>query len=250
MNTPIALQLWSVRESLQSDFAGTVSAVAAMGYDGVEIHSYGDLDAGGAQRAVAAAGLHVAGLHVPLTRLETELPAVIAEVRNFDTRNVVCPWFDPKAYMSSAAFTALGERLDRLGTRIREAGLVFHFHNHRPEMLLVDGRPGLDWLADAAQPRNLLLEFDTGWSHFAGKSPVEFLREQGRRVRLIHLRNEKELAVGPVDFPAIFAEAARIGAVEWYIVEQDDYSVPPLDAMRQNIEQVHAWLGRDPARAR
>ena len=64
--TPVALQLWSVRDDVKRDFAATVAAVAKIGYAGVELAGYGNLDAKGAKAALDAAGLKVAGMHVGL----------------------------------------------------------------------------------------------------------------------------------------------------------------------------------------
>ncbi len=47
--TPVALQLWSVREDAKRDFAATVAEVARIGYAGVELAGYGNLDAQGAK---------------------------------------------------------------------------------------------------------------------------------------------------------------------------------------------------------
>jgi sugar phosphate isomerase/epimerase len=79
------------------------------------------------------------------------------------------------------------------------------------------------------------------WAHVGGYSPVKFLLEQGRRVPLIHLKDEKELGLGPVDYPAIFAAAEAAGAVEWYVVEQEDYNHPPIESIRLDFEQLRRW---------
>ena len=74
---PVALQLWSLREAVQADFARTVAEVAAMGFAGVETAGFGNLDAAGAARAVAAAGLQCAGMHVGLAALRADLARVM-----------------------------------------------------------------------------------------------------------------------------------------------------------------------------
>ena len=61
---PIALQLWSLKDDVAGDFSGTVARVAEIGYTGVELAGYGNLDVRGAKAALDAAGLKVAGMHV------------------------------------------------------------------------------------------------------------------------------------------------------------------------------------------
>ena len=43
MRLPIAVQLYSLRESMQNDAEGTLIALKNMGYDGVEFAGYGGL---------------------------------------------------------------------------------------------------------------------------------------------------------------------------------------------------------------
>jgi sugar phosphate isomerase/epimerase len=86
---PIALQLWSVRHDIQRDFAATVREVASLGYDGVELAGYGNLDAAGAKAALASAGLRVAGLHVGAPRLRGDMDAVIGEALLLGARHII-----------------------------------------------------------------------------------------------------------------------------------------------------------------
>lgn len=79
------------------------------------------------------------------------------------------------------------------------------------------------------------------WVHKGGYSPAKFLHEQGRRIPLVHLKDQKELGQGPVDYPAVFSAAEPAGAVEWYVVEQEEYHFPPMECARMNFEQLRRW---------
>ncbi|MGD9519995.1 MAG: hypothetical protein AB7W28_10840, partial [Armatimonadota bacterium] len=58
---PIALQLYSVREDCAKDFAGTVRAVAEMGYEGVDFAGYYDWSAADLRKLLDDCGLKAAG---------------------------------------------------------------------------------------------------------------------------------------------------------------------------------------------
>jgi sugar phosphate isomerase/epimerase len=238
---PVSLQLYSIRDLTKADFAGAVAQVAKMGYTGVELAGYGNLDAKGAKAAVAAAGLKVSGMHVGIKLLRSEFDKVVEDARTVGTRDVICPWWQPEELASRAAVEKVGEELNAVGARLRAAGLRFSFHNHGSEFKLLEGRPAMEWLLAAAEPRNLLAEVDVYWVHFAGYSPARFIREQGSRVRILHLKDEKELGLGPVDFNEVFAAAESVGAVEWYVVEQEAYNHAPIDSVRLCIEQLKRW---------
>jgi len=238
---PVSLQLWSLRDLTQTDFSGTVAEVAKIGYSGVETAGYGNLDAPAAAKAIMDAGLRVSGMHVGIAALRSDLGKVATEAHLLGSRHVTCPYFPRELFRSAAACQAIGEELDEIGARLRAFGLKFSYHNHAFELETVDGRRGFDWLLDAAEPRNLGCEADVYWVHTGGKDPAAFIREQGRRIELLHLKDEAELGQGPVDFPAVFAAADSIGAVEWYVVEVEKYNFPPLESVRRSFERLKTW---------
>lgn len=237
----IALQLWSVRDDMRRDFAATVAEVARIGYAGVELAGYGNLDAEGARAALAAANLTVSGMHVGRERLLAELPAVIAEARLLACRDVICPSWPREEFTDRAACERIGEQLDGIGAKLRAAGLRFSFHNHAAEMVLHEGRTVFDWMLGAAQPRNLHAQPDVYWVHVGGQNPARFLLTHGARCHLIHLKDQTELGRGPVNFAEVFAAAEAVGAVEWYVVEQEEYTRSPLESVRACFEQLRAW---------
>ncbi|MDB6093670.1 MAG: xylose isomerase [Verrucomicrobia bacterium] len=238
---PIALQLWSVRNDTARDFAATVGDVARMGYAGVEIAGFGNTDAKGAKAALDAAGLKVAGIHAGITQLRADLNQCIDEALLLGTRHMTCPWWPPGHYHSGAACTRLGEELGALGATFRSHGIQFAFHNHASELAIVDGRRVLDWMLDAAAPRDLGCQADVYWIQVGGKNPADFIREQGRRIRTVHLKDEKEIGTGPVNFEEVFTAVETIGAVEWYIVEVEQYNHAPLESVRLSLEQLKKW---------
>lgn len=238
---PTSLQLWSVRDLTKTDFAATVAQVAAIGYAGVETAGFGNLTAIEGAAAIKAAGLHVSGMHVGIGALRHEFDRVVAEAQACATRHIICPSWPKNQFATAASCTAVGQELGAIGARLRAFGLEFHFHNHAAELAVVEGRRVFDWLLDAAAPRDLGCQADVYWVHQGDKDPAEFIREQGRRIRLIHLKDEKELGLGPVDFPAVFTAMDSIGSVEWQVVEVEQYNHAPLDSVRLSFAQLKTW---------
>ena len=238
---PLSLQLYSVRGDTSTDFAGTVAAVAKMGYTGVELAGYGNLDVKHAKAALDAAGLKVSGTHAGIGALRGDFDTVVNDALLLGTRDVICPWWHPGQYRSAAACSRIGEELGAIGAALRAFGLRFSFHNHASELAIVEGRTAFDWLLSAAAPRDLGAELDVYWAHVGGCAPEKFLRDHGARVHLLHLKDEKELGLGPVDFAKVFAAAESVGAVEWYVVEQEQYNHAPLESVRRCYEQLKAW---------
>ena len=239
--TPVALQLWSIREEVKRDFSAAVAAVAEIGYDGVELAGYGNLDAKGAREALDAAGLRVAGMHVGYAALTNDIQVVISDALALGARNVVCPFWPPSHFVSAAACERLGEQLGEVGRSLLPFGIRFGFHNHASEFKVFEGRPAMEWILGAAEPRHLFAEVDVYWAQFAGYSPGKFIRDQGCRVPLLHLKDSKELGTGPVRFDDVFAASDSVGAAEWFIIEQEDYNHAPIRSVGICYEQMKAW---------
>jgi len=238
---PAALQLWSIRDDVARDFAGTMTEVARMGYAGVELAGYGNTDAAGAKAALDRAGLVVAGQHIGYAALAGNLTQVVSEALLLGNRHIIVPWWNPAQFVSAAACEQIGASLDALGAQLRAFGLQLHYHNHAAELKLLEGRTVFEWILGAAQPRNLGAEVDLYWVHVGGLNPAHFLRQLGGRARLLHLKDEKELGRGPVNYPEVLAAADTIGAVEWQIVEQEAYSYAPMESVRLDFEQLRTW---------
>ena len=64
--TSVGIQLYTVRGDLQNDFAGTLKALADMGYDGVEFAwNYGGMSPSELANFLKDVGLRACGLHAP-----------------------------------------------------------------------------------------------------------------------------------------------------------------------------------------
>lgn len=62
---PVAVQVYSVREDAEKDFAGTMKKIKEIGYDGVELAGLYGLEPAGHQGAIEDAGLVAAFRPVP-----------------------------------------------------------------------------------------------------------------------------------------------------------------------------------------
>jgi len=238
---PVALQLWSIRDLVKTDFAAAVAEVAKIGYAGVETAGFGNLDAAGAAAALKSAGLTCAGMHVGIDELHRNLNGAITNAHLLGAKHVTCPSWPRDHFHSANACQGIGRELGSIGGAFRAQGIQFAYHNHAAELAVVDGRRVFDWMLDAAAPRDLACQADVYWVQVGGKDPAEFIREQGRRIRTLHLKDEAEIGGGPVDFAAVFEAADQIGAVEWQIVEVEKYNYEPMESVRRSFEQLRTW---------
>src|SRR5262245_27018276 len=94
-NLPIAAQLYTVRDLMARDVPGTIRAVAALGYDGVEFAGLYNTPVAELRGLLDELGLRVCSSHVPLEELEQDLDQAIATYQALGCPIIVVPWIDP-----------------------------------------------------------------------------------------------------------------------------------------------------------
>jgi sugar phosphate isomerase/epimerase len=241
---PVSVQLWSVRDHVQADFAATVARLAGFGYQGVELAGYGQLDAARAGEALRAAGLRCSGMHVGIDALRGNLTRLAVEARLVGAKDLICPWMPKELFEGegvAASSAAIGRELAAIGAQLAGYGLRLSYHNHAQELAVAEGQTAFEHLLDAAPPAHLGAEVDVYWVDHAGQDPAKLLRRLGARCKLVHLKDGKDLGVGPVNFPPIFAAIDEVGAAEWQVVEVENYRHDPLEAVRLSLEQLKHW---------
>lgn len=246
----VALQAYTVRQEMARDFAGTLEAIARMGYPAVQLAWFAanTPETPEIKRLLDDLGLAVAGCHVLLEDLEARLDWEVDRCLQLGTPDVVVPYLAPARRGGRAEYQQLAEILNRMGARCKELGARLSYHNHDFEYARFDGEAAIDILLGATDPELVFFEPDVYWIRFAGADPAAVIRQYAGRCPLIHLKDMTagptptfaEIGEGIIDFAPIFA-AAEEGGAEWYIAEQDWTARPPLDAAAVSLKHLKAW---------
>lgn len=252
----VGVQLYTVRTPLDEKPDATLEALAQIGYRNAEIlMPHVKLLAPTLKRV----GLQPVSVHVDPALLadaakDAELQRLLADAKAIGVRHAVMPYLRPDQRGKADAYRRLAERLNRVGTMCRSEGLGFAYHNHAFEFGTVDGVRPMDVILKGTDPKLMQIEADVFWLSVAGLDPVTFLQEQGRRVRLLHLKDKakgtpqqfnegvqrtafRELGNGELDIPAI-VKAAQGAGVEYLFVEQDQTEGDPVASLRQSWQYL------------
>lgn len=222
---PFALQLYTVRDHAERDFAGALQQVKEIGYDHVELAGLAGMTPTDYRVALADAGLTPIGAHFSLPQIRTETARVAQTLQTLGVRSAVVSWADAP---TKAEWIEIAAVMDAAGGELRREGIQLCYHNHAHEFRVIDGDCALDILLGACTPEHVALELDVYWAQFGNVDPVMLLEKYATRIPLLHVkdmaaeesRTFAEVGQGILDWPPIFAAAKRAG-VEWYIVEQD-----------------------------
>ena len=246
-NAPVSFGAWSLGASRSPSVPPperVLAAVAAAGYDGIELGPLGWLD----PASIAAHGLALAGGYVgiPFGDGLGELDATL------DVFDAVAPAARPILADDGDAGAPLGHAdVARAVERARERGYEPTFHHHMGTR--VETRTQIEALLEAVDVPLLL---DTGHLLAAGVEPTQALRDWRERIDYVHLKDVDlgalhaapdwatawrrnvfcELGAGDLDLRGFLA--VLDGFDGWVVVEQD--WVPPdgADAEAQIAAQA------------
>jgi sugar phosphate isomerase/epimerase len=241
---PVGIQLYSVRETCQEDFEGTLKALADMGYEGVEFAgNYGDMSPADLAEFLKGLGLRACGIHAPANHVDD------AQSKSYDYANGLgCPYISTSlAGQVEKDWDAAIELVQRAGRAAAERGVQFTYHNHAQEFAKIDGEYALDLLYARTDPQQVQAQLDTHWIKRGGPDPAEYIRKYAGRMPQLHLKdvgpNDEfiEIGNGVLDLPAILAATADAGA-KWIIYEQDRCEGPEIESARTSITNLRKVL--------
>ena len=242
MTTPIALQLYTLRDLLAQDYEGTVRKVADMGYVGVETANlFGDSPASAA-KLFGELGLAVTSAHSPLP-LGDNKQEVIDTMRALNCKRLILPWQQPELFQSLDGIKKVGDLLNEASAVAKANGFQVGYHNHWFELEPLENRIPIDVMLEYLDP-DVFLEVDVYWVQTAGQDPVQVIRRLGSRAPLLHIKDGPcqieepmtALGEGVVDIPGVVAAGAA--STEWLIVELDRCATDMLEAVRKSYQYL------------
>lgn len=273
LGLPLGLQLYSVRDQLKQDYAGTLKQVASLGYKEVEAAGFYNQSPAQVKTEMEAAGLRCVSAHYPSEQLRQHFDAILDFHQKFGTaKYIICAFpglRDPARAKSLPhkqlvhAFTIddwkwNAEQFNTWGKKVKDAGFQFGYHNHTMEFQPQDGVVPYDLLLKETDPALVVMELDCGWVTVGGGSPEHYLRTYPNRIRMLHIKDfakdaghtsienpppAAELGRGTVDFPAIF-KAVKSGSIQHMFVEQEAYpDMPWMQALKVDADYMKGLKG-------
>ncbi len=268
---PAGVQLFTVRDLLQSDPRGTLAKLHAIGI--VEAELYGlngpentslfGLPLKDLKQAFDANGIKVPMSHIGGALTNTDAIAGIARTLGIGTVIVALPneftaqrdgRFAMVPAESRPQLDQLATRLNHVGREYKSQGLTFGYHNHWVEFVEVEGVLPYDYLMTHTDPELVKIELDLGWLAYAKVDPVQYIKKYSGRVIACHVKDfdakiasdvpQRKLVpagAGSIDFTAVLA-AMRAAKVAHGFLEID-VSDDPLAGVKRGHEHLQRLQG-------
>src|SRR5215475_6849256 len=234
---PVGLQLYTLRDQLEKDVAGTIQQIAKIGYKDVEIYSLYGKSPAEFGTILKDNGITASSGHYLLPDVKTKWDLRVEDAQALGLKYMVNAILQPEERTSFDDFKRLVEVFNKAGETTQKAGIQFCYHNHNFEFTKYGDITAYDYLLKTVDPKLVKFEMDCFWVTHAGEDPVAYFHKYPGRFPLLHIKDMKDkpapshrldakmglfapVGHGTIEWKRIFA-AAPGGGMEHYFVEQD-----------------------------
>jgi len=234
---PVGLEMFSVRDELAKNPAGTVRAVAKMGYEVVEFFApYFDwtpAQAKDMRKLMDDLGIRSNSTHNNQQSFMDGLPKAIELNQILGSQYIVMA--SAGRVVGLDGWKKVADLLSAASEKMKSAGLRAGYHNHQEEFKPLDGKRPIEILA-ANTPKEVMLQLDVGTCVEAGSDPVAWINANPGRIHCIHCKDWApgkgyQVLFGEGDSPwkKIFAAAESKGGIEYYLIVEEGSRFPELE---------------------
>jgi len=241
---PIAVQLYSVRHDAEKDLAGTLDAIAKMGYEGVEFAGYYGHSAEELKQMLDSRGLKCAGTHTSLDSLRGEqLHETIAMHKTLDNKFLVVPGLPGEYYQSREKWLEFCEEITAIASHAAQHDMIVGYHNHDAEFKQFDGETLMETFLKNT-PQSVVAQFDLGNAMIGGGDCVPLMQQYPGRAGTIHLKEHKAgdpqafVGDGDVSWQRVFELCESDGSTHWYIVEYESDALTPIECIDRCLQNL------------
>jgi sugar phosphate isomerase/epimerase len=267
----LGLQLYSVRDAMKNDPAGSLKKLADMGYIHVEHANYVDrkfygYNAKDFKKLLADTNLQMPSGHTVMTAQDWDNTKndftdkwkyTIEDAAEVGQRYVISPWLDDNLRTDLDGLKRFMTQFNKCGELCRSNGMTFGYHNHNFEFSTkVNGNTLYDFILTNTDPTLVAQQMDVGNMLGAGGIAIDLLKKYPGRFELMHVKDEIKsttgggmdgydstvLGQGVMPVKDIVKLARKIGGTSQFIIEQESYQgKTPLDSAREDLAIMKKW---------
>lgn len=243
----VGVQLYTVRDAMKADFAGSIAKVAAIGYKEVEFAGYFDHKPADVRALLDKDGLTAPSCHFGYDVVQKHWPETLDAAHVIGHKFIVCPWIDESERKTADGWKRISETFNKAGEASKKAGIQFGYHNHWWEFVPdanLGGKLPYDYLLESTDTKLVKMEMDLAWISVTGQDPVSYFNRFPGRFPLVHVKDFKsiphltseqlakfdsrkleeedmtEAGSGAIDWKRLFSNADKAG-MKHFFVEHD-----------------------------
>ncbi len=256
----IGIQLYTLRDALKQDAAGTLKAVAAAGYKQVE--PFGFPNCQPLLDGAKAAGLALNSAHFewdsvihPKDEGMSDFMKILDRAKEVGLSHLVIPYLADGDRGGLDAYKKIAANANKAAEKAKAVGIQLAYHNHAFEFQPKEGgKTGYDIFIEEFS-KDMKFEVDVFWIKVGGHDPAALIEKLAGRVSQLHLKDLKaglklpeygtipqdafkELGNGIIPMEPILAAAEKAGVKHCHV--EQDFSPDAMASIKQSV----AYLGK------
>ncbi len=244
------IQLWTVRDVIESDVPGTLAALSKIGYNSLEPYgfdgSFYKYQAKEFRKMCEDLGMVITSTHCGITVENAPLYAEKAAEAGLDY--LILPSFSGRPEKTIDDYKKVAQEMNQIGEITKKSGIKFGYHNHNHEFRLIEGKLPYDVLLAETDPNLVTFEMDIFWVIKGGQDPISYFDNYPGRFQLWHVKdmgNDGESCIvgnGHIKFKDLMKHSKKAG-LKRMVYEQEQYSEgTPLFCAEQSYKYIQKHL--------
>lgn len=267
----LGIQLYSIREDMKKDPAGTLKQLATMGYKYVEHAGYSNrkfygYSATEFKKRLTDLGLSMPSGHTVMRKdhwdaakkdFTDEWKYTVEDAATVGQHFVISPWLDESLRKNYDDFKAYMDVFNKSGALCKRSGMKFGYHNHDFEFSQqLNGQKIFDLILTSTDPALVAQQLDIGNMYHAGGIALDIIKKYPGRFELMHVKDEIKsakgemgsnyestvLGKGVIPVKEVIDLGKQAGGTRYFIIEQESYQgQSPLDAVKDDLQVMKKW---------
>jgi sugar phosphate isomerase/epimerase len=253
----MGLQLYSLRDEISgSGLPAVLKKIKAAGYTNVEFYGYDAASQyfkhtpAGVAQMLKDNGLISKSSHCMMNLLDKDGQKAIDAAKTIGNEYLVIPWLLPEMRKNIDDYKRLAEYMNKAAVLCKKNKLKLAYHNHEFEFEKFGGEvSGYDVLLNDCDKKLIDFEMDLYWIVYAGLDPVELFKQNPGRFKMWHVKDMDKndrtknaaIGAGSINFKPVFENAA-ISGLQYFYVEQETFSTPTDEAIRDSVKFIRKNL--------
>lgn len=266
----VGIQLYSIREDMKKDPAGTLKNLADMGYRYVEHANYVDrkfygYSAKEFKKLLDGLDLKMLSGHTVMKPehwddtkkdFSDSWKQTVEDAAVCGQQFVISPWLDASLRKNYNDLLHFMDVFNKSGELCRKSGMKFGYHNHDFEFSMVlENKKVFDIIMQNTDPELVAQQLDMGNLYNGGAIAIAVVMQYPGRFELMHVKDEIKAASGAsekyestilgegiVNTRQVADLGRKSGGTYQFIIEQESYQGrAPLDCVKQDLAIMKKW---------
>lgn len=267
----VGLQLYSVRDAMAKDPAGTLKMLSDMGYKYVEHANYIDRkfygwDAKEFKKRLTDLDLQMPSGHTVMRPEHWDAAkndftdtwkATVEDAAYMGQKFVISPWMDERVRHDTDLLKRTMEQFNKSGELCQKYKMKFGYHNHDFEFTTMVGDMRLfDYIMQNTDPDKVAQQLDIGNMYGRENNPISLIEKYPGRFVSMHVKDEIKSATntegtgyestilgrGVLNVSNVLKAAKKNGGTVYLIIEQESYQgIDPLECVKIDLQTMKKW---------